>query len=295
METEKQQLTNDQYRAIEALSATDAKVAYKNPREYEAQCISFTRPRPDFSTKRQVVTGTVVHEVLLEKRHVTELVTHYPADCLNKAGGLIAKRANEFRELMASQGIIAVKDDQFKQIVSVCNAVMDHDLGQLIGRDDIVFEQPIFWTDSASGIDCKARPDFVYEDEDAVLCYDLKVTESVHPSQWMRLANNLMYWLQDAHYSSGLAHITGKPVRFVFWVVESCWPHRIARYEYDPISRERSGEAYARFMADLSRRLDENDWSESWESEINMLQLNPWDVNADEEGELEGFDDDGDA
>jgi len=295
METEKASLSNDQYRAIEALSATDAKVAYKNPREYEAQCLSKTRPRPDFSGKKQVVTGTVVHEVLLEKRDVTELVTHYPADCLNKAGGLIAKRANEFRDLMASQGVIAVKDDQYKQIVSVCNAVMDHDLGQLIGRDDIVFEQPVFWTDSSTSIDCKARPDFVYEDENSVLCYDLKVTESVHPSQWSRLANNLMYWLQDAHYSSGLAHITGKPVRFVFWVVESVWPHRIARYEYDQISRERSGEAYARFMTDLSRRLDENDWAERWESEVNMLQLNPWDVNADEDGELEGFDDDGDA
>jgi exodeoxyribonuclease VIII len=283
-------MDNEEYHAIDRVQTSSLKMLMRNPREYQACYVTGERAKPDLSEKRQVMIGDCVHQALLEKRDITELIVPYPVDCLGAGERLKPKQSKEFRESMKREGKIAVKDDEFKRIFSICNAVLRHELGLLIGRDDIVFETPVFWTDSLTGLDCKAKPDFMYEDDSSVTCYDLKVSESISPDGWGRIAKRLGYWLQDAHYSSGLAHTTGKPVRFVFWVVESVWPFRVARYEWDQISRERASEAYFRLLEELKRRTEKDDWKEDWESSSNMLTLDPWDVGAGEDGELEGFD-----
>jgi hypothetical protein len=43
-------------------------------------------------------------------------------------------------------------------------------------------------------------------------------------------------------------------------------------------------------LEELKRRTEKGDWKEDWESSSNMLTLDPWDVGAGEDGELEGFD-----
>lgn len=283
-------MDNEEYHALKRVQTSSLKMLKSNPRKYQACYVTGEQPKPDLSDKRAVIIGDMVHQALLEKRDVSEVIVPYPMDCLGAGGRLKPKPASEFRERMKSEGRVAVKDDEFKRIFSICNSVLHHDLGKLIGRDDIVFEEAIFWTDMGTGLDCKAKPDFMYEAEDSVICYDLKVTEGISPSNWGRIAKRLGYWLQDAHYSSGLAHITGKPVKFQFWVVESVWPFRVAQYEWDQISRERASEAYVRLLNELKRRTEENDWSEDWESSPTYLTLDPWDVGVDEEGELEGFD-----
>jgi hypothetical protein len=283
-------MDNQEYHAIAREQTSGLKMLKSDPRKYHACYVTGEQPKPDLSDKRPVIIGDMVHQALLEKVDVSEIIVPYPQDCLGAGDRLKPKPAKEFRELMKSQGKVAVKDDEYKRVFSICNAVLSHDLGNLIRREDIVFEQPIFWTDLGTGVECKAKPDFMFEADDHVICYDLKVSEGISPNNWGRIAKRLGYWLQDAHYSSGLAHITQKPVRFVFWVVESVWPFRVAQYEWDQISRERASEAYVRLLTDLQRRRKDNDWSEGWESSPTFLTLDPWDVGVDEDGELEGFD-----
>ena len=283
-------MDNQEYHAIKREQTSGLKMLRNNPRQYHASYVTGEQAKPDLSDKRPVIIGDVVHRAMLEKHDISEIIVPYPADCLGVGGRLKPKPAKEFRELMKSEGKIAVKDDEYQRIFSICNSILSHELGTLIGRDDIIFEQPIFWTDQGTGIDCKAKPDFVYDADDSVICYDLKVSEGISPNNWGRIAKRLGYWLQDAHYSSGLSHITGKPVKFVFWVVESIWPFRVAQYEWDQISRERASGAYVNLLHELKKRRAEDNWAEDWESSANYLTLDPWDVGADEDGELEGFD-----
>ena len=284
-------MDNQEYHAIDRVQTTSLKTLMNNPREYHACYVTGERKKPDLSNSRQVLIGDVCHQALLEGVDISQKVVPYPADCLGVGGRLKPNPSKEFRDLMKKNGKTAVSDKDYKRIFEICNSVLRHDLGSLISRDDVVFETPVFWTDMGTGIDCKAKPDFLYESEESVTCYDLKISEGISPGNWGRIAKRLGYWLQDAHYSSGLAHTTGKPVRFVFWVVESVWPYRIAHYEWDQISRERSSEAYVRLLNELKRRTEEDNWKEDWESSSNYLTLDPWDVGVDEEGELEGFDD----
>lgn len=282
-------MENKEYQSlVDLLSATQLKDFYRDVSLYNRRHVARTEEVPDLSTKRAVMIGDLVHQALLERKNIGELVCYYPDDCFKSNGTLNPRPAADFRERMGLLGKVVIKDDEFKRVVGCCNSVMENALGLLIGMDGIEFEQPVFWTDSGTGIDCRCKPDFMYVDENEVLCYDLKVTEAVAPNQWERVAKSMLYWLQDAHYSSGLAHVHQKPVRFVFWAIESIYPHRVVKYEFDPISRERASESYVALLHDLKNRRTINDWSEDWEIEMNYLTLNPWDIKQHEE-ELEGF------
>lgn len=281
-------MNNDMYHALtNKVSNSMLKVFMASRRKYHSYFVSESHKMPDIGKKPDVMVGDVVHQVNLEKRDIHDIVTHYPEDCLKSNGTLHPQKRKEFDELMAHQGKVVLRDDDYYRVMGVCNAIAEHPLNQLLSRQDVVFEKPIFWTDTETGLECRAKPDFMYESDDFALCYDLKVSGFVEPNRWARVANKLSYWLQDAHYSSGLAHISGKPVKFVFFVCESHWPFRIARYEYDQISRERASEKYVRLVRDLLRCIEEDKWSEDWEGEANMLTLSPWEVDLDDE--LEGF------
>lgn len=257
--------------------------------KFEAYYVSKTRNPPDLSAKSNVSIGDVVHQCLLEGKDMDQVAVTYPEDCFKSNGHLNPKPAKEFRERF--EGYHILKDIEWRRCINTVNAVLRHDLGKVLGTPGTVFEQPIRWTDPTTGVKCRCKPDFMFEDTDKVICYDLKVTEVIYPKQWRKVSRNFKYWLQDAHYSSGLAEVTGKPVQFVFWAVESMWPHRIVRYEYDKISRERAGGAYLKALQDLDACRKSGDWKEDWEKQNNELLLSPWEVDEEEE-ELEGFDDD---
>jgi len=271
------------------ISNTMLKHFKDDKRKFWSWYINMDRGVPNLMGKTNVAIGQVVHQIMLEKIEASELLAYYPQDCFKVNGTLNPKPAKEFRESMQAQGKIVVKDEEFKRIMEICNSIEAHPLGQILGREGTTFEEPIFWTDNNTGIDCRACPDFAFNTGSEVLCYDLKVTEKPDPKNWAKIARRFAYYQQDAHYSSGLAHVTGLPVRFVFWAVESVWPYRVAQYEYDPISRERAGEDYMRTLQELKRCKEQDDWQDAWTTNPNFLAVEPWDVEA--EDELEGFDD----
>ena len=284
-------LTDAEYHAmLDVLSATTIKTGYRQQWElYDQRYVSQTAPPPDLSNNIRVQIGSLVHAILLEQAEPADKITHYPADCFKSNGAINPKPAAAYRELMADQGKTVLKDEDYHRVVSICNSVMTQPLGDLVMDPTATFETAVFWSDSTTELKCRCKPDFMFEDDDSVTIYDLKVSESASPDQWARVAKNQLYWLQDAHYSSGVAHTTGKPVAFKFWVVEAVAPYRVGCYHYDPISRERAGEAYQRLLGELNRRYQEDDWVSDWTREPTVLTLDAWDVNLPEE-ELEGFD-----
>lgn len=277
---------------LDVLSATTIKTAYRGQWElYNARYVAQTASPPDLSNNTAVQIGSLVHAILLEQVEPADKITHYPADCFKSNGAINPKPAAQFRELMAGHGKTVLKDEDYHRVISICNSVLDHPLGELVMSKEAVFEEPVFWENDL-GLKCRCKPDFMFETEDQVVIYDLKISQAASPDEWVRVAKSQLYWLQDAHYSSGVAHTTGKPVSFKFWVVESVAPYRIGTYHYDAISRERGGEAYHRLMTEIARRLDGNDWVSDWTRDANVLTLEAWDLNLPEE-ELEGFDDEG--
>ena len=156
-------------------------------------------------------------------------------------------------------------------IERVLDAVRSHALGKLIEqaqmREEVVVSDYL-----GRGIKC--RPDFLCDD----VIYDLKFMDDVSESAIRRSFKRFRYWLQDAHYSA-----VCESAVFRFWVVETEYPFRIKSVVYDERSREIAVEAWGNAMDALIACEKAGVFEDN---NSLTLTLSPWEVGADDEGEL---------
>ena len=221
--------------------------------------------------------GSICHDVLLCGVPLSQIAVTYPAECLKSNGAINAAKAGEWLATL-QPGQYAVKEQAYQQIEALLYVVRDHEVVQLVEQAS-AREEPIYWTDVASGMACRARPDFYHELDDEVVCYDLKFTDQFF--DFWRTARSFKYWMQDGHYSRGLSQITRKPVRFVFWAIESTPPFRVARYEYDQQSRENAWEEVGQTLCRVAECHKSGDWSDRVTRETNMLYFQPYESSPE--------------
>lgn len=211
--------------------------------------------------------GTAVHAVLLEGGELEDHVRLVPDDCLQSNGAVNGKRLAALKA--ETPGIVYVKAGEFGRIAAIIESVRkvapEMGIANAAGK-----EQAIYWTDSASSLDCRCKPDWYCElSGNQIICHDLKVTSTVNPWEWGRLADRFRYWLQDAHYTSGLEKATGKTVaEFVFWVVEDQYPYRVLRRAYSQTDRKSARLWHARKLCELAACYQTSNWSNDWPDEI---------------------------
>ncbi len=239
-----------------------------SPRDYYEQYV--TRLAVRKAATKQMAIGSVCHAVLLEGMELSQAFCVYPESCLKVDGTLNGKAAAAYR----AENYLAVafgKSGEEVAIERVLDAVRSHALGKLIEqaqmREEVVVSDYL-----GRGIKC--RPDFLCDD----VIYDLKFMEDVSESALRRSFKRFRYWLQDAHYSA----VCGAEV-FRFWVVETGYPYRIKSVVYDGRSREIASEAWRGAMDHLIACEKLNAFEDS--NSITMT-LSPWEVGADDEGEL---------
>jgi hypothetical protein len=234
--------------------------------------------------------GTVVHAVLLEGGPLEDYVRLVPDDCLQSNGAINGKRMVELRA--ANPGIVYMKAGEFGRISSIIESLRK--FVPEMGIDSAARkEQAIYWTDGASGLECRAKPDWYTEAGDSLVVHDLKVTATVNPWEWGRLADRFRYWLQDAHYSSGLEKRTGREVRaFVFWCVEAEYPYRVMRREYSIDDRKAARLWHGRKLCELAACYQTGNWANDWpvtiptwalrhEDDLELVELEATDVPSE--------------
>lgn len=216
--------------------------------------------------------GTAVHSVLLEGGELEDYVRLVPPDCLQSNGAINGKRLAELKQ--TTPGIIYVKGPEFARIAAIIESVRKvvPEMGIAAATAK---EQAVYWTDTASGLDCRCKPDWYCEQNgNQIICHDLKVTAVINPWDWGRVADRFRYWLQDAHYSAGLEKATGQRVtQFVFWVVEDAYPYRVLRRAYSDSDRKAARHWHANRMCELAACYQTGNWSNQWPDEIPTRSL----------------------
>lgn len=277
------QAIEQQYHAHPSVSKTKLNHFATSTLDYWHYHVAKDIPVPP--PKKHMVVGSAVHDVLLEGGCPDQRIAIYPEDCLKSNGAINPKPSREFEQANADRYVM--KEDAAEIVRLACEAVREHELGALVSHPEAVFEKPIFWTCPHTGLECRAKPDFYLDMGDRILAYDLKTTEQIYPAAFARTAKQFRYWLQDAHYSTGLRTIFEKPVEFRFWVVEVKRPFRISPREYDPPSREIADDAYKHMMERLAQCYQTNEWRDEWTRKTTFLTLGPWDVESSDELEFE--------
>ena len=194
-------------------------------------------------------TGSALHALVFEPETYAERFTTYTA---SKTKGEGARKAWEaFQEETRARGLTILDADEVQRAEGMAAAVRAKASAYIApskGRAEI----PITWTDSDTGLLCKARLDWLTIDR---LLIDLKSTRSTEEHAFANQAWKLGYFHQQIFYSMGVAAATGcalDEVPFLFVAVESEPPYDVALFEPCQESRQAAHEDVKRLMAALA-------------------------------------------
>jgi hypothetical protein len=139
-------------------------------------------------------------------------------------------------------------------------------------------EVSAFWVDEATGVQCKARFDYLPDKTPGkrLIVPDLKSAVSADPREFAKNAARFGYVLQQVHYSNALRHlgIDDDPA-FVFVVVEKDAPHLVNVGQFAEESDVRLSAAALDKALRLYRECTATDTWPGW-SGVTYLSLPTW-------------------
>ena len=210
-------ITNDEYHADSAVSASHLKAILQSPYHYWARFVDPDRKPIEPTAAMRL--GSLAHCAILE-----------PDDLLQRYGVCGARNTKAGKEqaaAMEAEGIEPVTSADMALALSMAAAVRSHPAAAALLKQGKA-EQSFWWDDLPTGLRCKCRPDW-YHGSTVV---DIKTTTDASPQAFARAVASFAYHVQAAHYLAGLHGAE----RFVFVAVEKTYPHAVAVYELDAAS-----------------------------------------------------------
>ena len=226
---------------------------------------------PDQSTQPKAF-GTATHILAFEP-------DLFDARCAIWTEG--ARRGKAWEDFKAQNaGKLIFKPDEIDVCVQMADAVRRHPLVQLYLNGG-AFERPVYWTDAATGLNCKAKPDWLLPGRRVLV--DLKTTRSTHPRQFGAQAAKMKYHCQLAHYRNGVeADLGWKPEKVLIVAVESAPPNDVGVFQLDEETLWIGHCEVQELLAKLRYCLQTNRWPGRCEQE-QALQLPAWVYGADDD------------
>lgn len=242
-----------------SLSASGAKTLLSSAEQYAYERTHGIAP------KDSIDVGTVAHALILRNPDRRIVV----ADTYEWKPW---QKWNPWKDKQRAAGRVVIHRGQLLTASRVAQAVRRHRLASSIlakGEPEV----SMYWTDTDTGITCRARMDWWRID--LHLIADVKTThyKGSLPGQFARTAANFDYPLSAAYYCDGIEALTGQRPDFLHIVVETEPPYavRVVR-----LSAEDMAEGAAR--AREARRLfaeheSSGDWSDPARDDITPIVL----------------------
>lgn len=254
----------DDYLKVDALSATGLKQLARSPWHY--------RNRVDIDPTPAMLRGTLAHCAVLEPEAMAQRYVVLPEDAPRKPtrAQWEAKKPSaeslaamdwwrQFKDESAGRDLVSFADYALCQAQLAAIAAQP-ELAELLraGRGEV----SIFWIDEATGIYCKARPDWLpTANGQSIRPLDLKTCADESPNGFGRAAARLRYDLQAAHYTDGIEAVTGLTVdAFVFGAVSSKPPILAVPYILTDEVRDQGRDERRELMDRLAWCMRENRW-----------------------------------
>ena len=218
----------EEYHAIEALSATGMRHLARSPWHW--------RNRVTTVPTKPMLSGTLAHCAVLEPEALSARYVVVPEDAPRRPTERqwVAKNPNAesmaamqwwttFQETAGTRQIVPAADFAITQL-QLAALQADQEIAYLLSEG--WGEVSVFWIDPATGVYCKARPDWVHPcGNKRVKLVDLKTTADESPDSFSRSAARLGHHRQRAHYWKGFEIATGQIVEdFIFATVTSAPP-----------------------------------------------------------------------
>jgi hypothetical protein len=270
----KRGMTSREYFAAPGLSHSGSRRMRQSPFHYHALLDPLA---PQKAPTPAMFAGTLAHCALLEPLYFD---ARYPVPPLNAKGEQLNKNSNEWKQLAAEYRAAerepitqAQRDLAFAQAAAMRELP---EVAQLLA--DGHPEVSVFWIDPATGVRCKARPDWVSPVGygSGVILLDAKTTTDASPEAFAKSCANFDYHCQAAHYTEGYALASELEVHgMVFAVVESEFPFAACAYMLDDEAMEKARAKNAVARQAYAQCERENVWP-GYPSTIQVLTLPAW-------------------
>jgi hypothetical protein len=224
-----------EYFAVDAMSNSAMKELSRSPWHY----INRVQRAPTAA----MTAGTLAHTAILEPSAMASRYAARPAglDLRTKEGRAWAESVSGLDVITAEQAAMAEAQRQAVLAVPELAGLLAHGYA----------ETSVFWIDKATGVYCKARPDWVHPlDDGRVILLDLKTTADESPAGFAKSVAAFGYHRQEAHYRAGFEAATGQEVAaFIFAAVTSSAPVLAVPYHLDDQASEQGAEEVAELLA----------------------------------------------
>lgn len=219
----------DAYRSNKAINISTLKAMRVSPLHYK---YARDNERPD--TARFGI-GRAVHTAVLEPHLFASAYVIFDGD----------RRGNAWKDFKAAHADATIlKVDEMECVRGMADAINAHPIArEVLKREGALIERAIEWTDAATGLRCKGRPDHV-----AGNIADLKTVDTVDERRFRATAARLGYYLQAAFYRRGYRALTKFDMACTIVAVEMEPPHDVGVFELDPTSLAYADEQITRLL-----------------------------------------------
>jgi hypothetical protein len=222
--------------------------------------------------KREFDLGHAAHKLVLGEGE--EIVVTEWDDWRTKA-------AREERDEIRAVGAVPLLAYEGEQVQAMADAIRQHpQAGPLLAPGMGVAERSIYWTDPATGVRCRVRPDWLMIRPEVTAIVDLKTTTDANPDACSKAIESYSYHQAGALYIDGVqaAGLAPEGARFFFAFQSKKPPYLVTVRELkdqdQDIGRARNERAL-RIYADCVARNEWPDWTGPID-EIPQLGMPTW-------------------
>ena len=214
------------YRTSTSVNWSTLRNILTSPRAYQHALAHPVEPTP------AMAFGTLVHLHVLQPDTVGEACVLVPDEYVTASGGLsTAKAAREWLATVPA-GVTPITSAQALEMAAIVHAVETHDGAAGWLATATTREAPIYWTDAATGIECKGLPDATGRG----LLLDLKTWAPrgrFSADAFVREALQRGYLGQLGFYAAGIAALGQRVQRMGWIVIQSAAPWDVMVLELD--------------------------------------------------------------
>ena len=222
-----------------------------------------------------LVFGSAFHTMILEPEKADSEIVVLPDEWPTKAvcGRSIGDQKEEFRLIHRGKSLLSA--EQMEMAVAMAKSVEAHAAARVVLRKATgKAEVTALWNDVDTGVDCRARFDWLRDDG---LLVDLKTTRCAKPEAFERLAFEHRYHVQAAFYMEAFRRVTGEePAGFAFVAVEKEPPYCACVYVAQPDFIQLGRIEYLKNLATYAECRKSNEWPGYPEIQLVPLGLPSW-------------------
>lgn len=256
------------YHAHHSLSSTGAKTLLKSPARY-----LYEREHPKVSDAFDL--GSVVHGMVLGTGWPVVVV---PDDLLASNGAASTKAAKDFIAAAREAGRIPMLSKEHAEARAMADAVLRLPVARVLFESATgESETSAFWTDTDTGVDCRARFDRIARTRSRTLLVDLKTCQDANPSTFGTTAAKFGYHLQAWWYRDGYQRVVDDPETPVFLhvLVEKSAPYLASVVQLDEAALALGGTQAMRARRLFRQYTDAAEWP-GYSAEIQPVTLPRW-------------------